>query len=198
MIHRALIRCGALSLSLLLVPCAAVQASTVYMATLTGSAESPPNASPGTGSATVEYDAILHTLQVDAQFSGLTGTTTAAHIHCCTASPGTGTAGVATTTPTFPGFPSGATSGTYSQLFDLTLAASFNPAFVTANGSVAGAEAALAAGLANGKAYFNIHTVAFPGGEIRGFLAPVPIPAAAWLFGSGLLGLFGVARRKAA
>jgi hypothetical protein len=27
-------------------------------------------------------------------------------------------------------------------------------------------------------------------------LAPVPIPAAAWLFGSGLLGLIGIARRK--
>lgn len=28
-------------------------------------------------------------------------------------------------------------------------------------------------------------------------LTPVPVPAAAWLFGSGLLGLIGVARRKA-
>ena len=28
--------------------------------------------------------------------------------------------------------------------------------------------------------------------------APVPAPAALWLFGSGLLGLIGVARRKAA
>jgi len=28
--------------------------------------------------------------------------------------------------------------------------------------------------------------------------APIPVPAAAWLFGSGLLGLFGVARRKKA
>lgn len=27
--------------------------------------------------------------------------------------------------------------------------------------------------------------------------APVPVPAAAWLLGSGLLGLIGVARRKA-
>lgn len=28
--------------------------------------------------------------------------------------------------------------------------------------------------------------------------APIPVPAAAWLFGSGLLGLFGIARRKKA
>ena len=28
------------------------------------------------------------------------------------------------------------------------------------------------------------------------FVAPVPVPAAVWLFGSGLLGLVGVARRK--
>ena len=31
----------------------------------------------------------------------------------------------------------------------------------------------------------------------KGLIPPVPIPAAAWLFGSGLLGLVGVARRKA-
>ena len=30
------------------------------------------------------------------------------------------------------------------------------------------------------------------------FVAPVPVPAAVWLFGSGLLGLVGVARRKKA
>jgi len=28
------------------------------------------------------------------------------------------------------------------------------------------------------------------------YTAPVPIPAAVWLFGSGLLGLLGIARRK--
>lgn len=28
--------------------------------------------------------------------------------------------------------------------------------------------------------------------------AVVPVPAAVWLFGSGLLGLFGIARRKTA
>jgi len=40
-------------------------------------------------------------------------------------------------------------------------------------------------------------------GDIGGFdlvvdIAPVPVPAAVWLFGSGLLGLVGVARRKKA
>ena len=38
-----------------------------------------------------------------ASFSGLSGTTTVAHIHCCTASPGTGTIGVAVTPVTLPG-----------------------------------------------------------------------------------------------
>jgi len=30
-----------------------------------------------------------------------------------------------------------------------------------------------------------------------GFMSPVPVPAAVWLFGSGLIGLIGIARRKA-
>lgn len=32
---------------------------------------------------------------------------------------------------------------------------------------------------------------------VGSYAAPVPVPAAAWLFGSGLMGLLGVARRKA-
>lgn len=180
---------------LLISTCASVQASVIYSADLSGIAGSPPNASPGTGHVTVEYDSILHTMKIDVLFSGLIGTTTAAHIHCCIAPPGN--AGVATTTPTFPGFPSGVSSGTYSQLFDLTQASSFNASFLSANGgNTTGAEAALAGGLANGSAYFNIHTSQFPGGEIRGFLTAVPVPAAIWLLGSGLFGLVGVARCK--
>ena len=46
--------------------------------------------------------------------------------------------------------------------------------------------------------YINIHTQAFLGGEIRGQVSVIPIPAALWLFGSGLLGLVGIARRKKA
>jgi CHRD domain len=201
MIDASLKRSGVIYLLLLLAPCAAVQASIIYTADLNGLNESPSNASPATGSATVEYDGTVHTLKVvNATFANLIDTTTAAHIHCCTASPGTGTAGVATITPSFTDFPLGVTSGTYlNHLFDLTDLSSFNSAFVTASGGTAvGAEAALAAGLAGGQAYFNIHTTFFPGGEIRGFLTAVPIPAAAWLFGGGLCGVMGLARRKTA
>ena len=149
-----------------------------YNVFLDGPSESPPNASPGAGFATVDYDNVAHTLAIDLTFSGLLGTTTAAHIHAATASPFTGTAGVATTTPYFAGFPIGVTSGTYNNTLDLTQASSYNPSYVTANGgTTASAEAALAAAMTAGQAYFNIHTTVFGGGEIRGFLVPVPEPS---------------------
>jgi hypothetical protein len=157
-----------------------------YDAFLSGPNESPPNASPGTGFAIVDYDNVAHTLLVDVSFSGLLGTTTASHIHAATAVPGTGTAGVATTTPYFTGFPLGVTSGSYSNVLDLTMASSYNPAYVTANGgTTASAEAALAAAMAAGEAYLNIHTTVVPGGEIRGFLTLVPEPSGAALLGLG-------------
>jgi hypothetical protein len=173
------------------------QASVIwYEATLSGPAEAPPNASPGTGYARVIVDDVLHTMQVTTSFSGLLGTTTASHIHCCIAAPGA--AGVATQTPSFVGFPLGVTAGSYDHLFDLTLASSYRAAFITANGGVAGAEAALLAGLASNQAYLNIHSTAFPGGEIRGFLG-VPEPTTLALITMSLLSLlvFGRKRRRA-
>lgn len=149
----------------------AYAAPTVFLVTLDGPSESPPNASLGTGSATITYDAVAHTLRVQVTFSGLSGTTTASHIHGATAVAGTGTAGVATQTPSFVGFPSGVTSGSFDGTLDLTLAASWNAAFITANGGTpTAAEAVLSAAMATGKAYLNIHTTVSPGGEIRGFL----------------------------
>ena len=164
-----------------------------YTAVL-GNFENPPTGSPGTGFATVTIDNVLNTMLVDVTFSGLTSGNTNAHIHCCITVPGN--AGVATVTPTFTGFPTGATSGTYNHLFDLTLATSWNPAFITANGgTTAGAEAALLAGLANKQTYLNIHTTNFGGGEIRGFLLEAPEPGTFLLAGAVLAG-FLIRRRK--
>lgn len=173
----------------LAVPAAAQAATVTFTAVLNGANESPANTSPGTGTATVVYDDVASMLQVSATFQDLLSPTTNAHIHCCTAVAGTGVIGVATPTPTFPGFPAGVTSGSYSREFDLTLASSYNAAFVTANGGTAAtAQAALVAGLFAGKTYFNIHSSQFGGGEIRGFLQ-VPEPGTLLLVGGGLLGL---------
>ena len=162
-----------------------------FTATLSGALEVPPVASPGTGFTTVVLNTTANTLFVDAAFSGLTSGTTASHIHCCVASPFlNANAGVATQVPSFIGFPLGVTSGSFAGLLDLTLASSYNPAFITAEGgTVPDAEAALVAGMENGESYLNIHTTTNPGGEIRGLLAPTPEPSSILLLGSGLVGL---------
>ena len=171
----------------------------VYVASLSGANEAPPNASLGIGSTTVTLDIDNMTMRVQASFSGLTGNTTASHIHCCTLLPGVSTAGVATVTPTFTGFPAGVKAGSYDHTYDMALATSYNAAFVTATGSVLNAWTALMNGIADGKAYLNIHTSAVGSGEIRGFLAAVPsavpLPAALPLFATAL-GIAGGLRRR--
>jgi hypothetical protein len=169
-----------------------------FSATLSGAAESPPNASSGTGSAWVIYDMDVHSLSVHVDFTGLTGTTTASHIHAATPTAGSGTAGVATQTPTFTNFPLGVTSGSYEHVFDLTLNSSWNSAFIAAHdGTAAGAEEFFADALLAGKTYLNVHTNTSPSGEIRGFLNRVPDSSAtSGLLLLGLSVLGWIARRQ--
>ena len=167
----------------------------VFTTTMTGAQEVPPTGSPGIGSALVTIDTVTNLMTVNVSFAGLVSPTTLAHIHCC-AAPG-GIAIPATTVPSFPGFPVGVTTGTYLQTFDLTLASTYNPAFIAASGgTVAGAQAAFTTGLINGLAYFNIHTTQFPGGEIRGQLQAVPEPATLLLLTSGIVGVAGAVRKR--
>jgi hypothetical protein len=177
----------------------------IYNAILDGPSEAPPNPSPGVGTAQAIYDDVAHTLTVSASFSGLLGTTTAAHIHAVVPNTPT-TAGVATMTPSFTNFPLGVTSGIMPPtIFNLTAAASWNGSFIAANGgTTAGAEAALIGAMNNlpphptvpSRAYFNIHTTNTPGGEIRGFLELVPEPTTIGMAGAMILGLVAASRRR--
>jgi hypothetical protein len=188
-------------LSLVLLPLLATAAHSqvaIYSVALNGASEAPPNASPATGTATITFDLGASTMRVQASFAGLLGNSTAAHIHAPTAVAGTGTAGVATQTPTFSGFPTGVTSGTYDNTFDMTLASSYNAPFFTGNGGTgAGAFAALTSAAADGKAYLNIHSSFATGGEIRGFLVPIPEPASTGVvLGLATMGCVTAIRRR--
>ena len=108
-------------------------------ATLDGKSEVPPNASAGTGTADIDYDAATRKLSWKLTYSGLSGPATAAHFHG-PAEPGKN-AGVAVAIPNATSSPAeGSATLTDAQAADLTA----------------------------GKYYVNVHTAANPGGEIRG------------------------------
>jgi hypothetical protein len=161
--------------------CAALPASatvSIFSTTLSSAGEPVPT-SPALGFASVVFDDAFDMVSVTLEWQGLANDEPFGHIHCCTALPGTGSAGVALG---FTPLPQVAT-GNYAASFSLS-AAAFD---------------SLLAGTAAGKAYVNIHTPGLYGaGEIRGVLTPVPEPASYALMLGGLGLLSAAVRRRAA
>jgi hypothetical protein len=119
-----------------------------YGGPLTGAQEVPPVATTATGQGTVVISADGSTITYLLTYSGLSGTANAAHIH-------TGAAGVA--------------GGVILPLAvgPSPMSGTLTAADFTASGSVTTFAQAVAA-IRAGTTYFNIHTAANPGGEIRG------------------------------
>jgi len=149
-----------------------------FTASLNGQAEDPPTSSQATADHQLEFDPRNNLLHIRITFGNLESPTTAAHIHGPTDNAGSGNASVMTQLPAFADFPLNVMSGTYDHVFDLNDAASFNPDFVSShNGDVGAARDAFLSAIKDGKAYFNIHTEAYPDGEIRGFLSSLSCPS---------------------
>lgn len=123
----------------------AAQAATVHFsAALKGADEVPSNTTTGAGKVTASLDTVTRTFTYEATYSGLTGPAVAAHFHG-PALPG------ANAPPVIPVVNlanpmKGSATLTDPQIADLTA----------------------------GNWYFNVHTAAHPGGEIRGQLAKAP------------------------
>jgi hypothetical protein len=133
-----------------------------YGGPLTGAQENPPVVTTATGQGTAVISADGSTITYIVTYSGLSGAVNAAHIH-------TGAAGANG------GVILPLTAGASPMVGTLT-AANFS-----ASGAVTTFAEAVAA-IRAGTTYFNLHTSANPGGEIRGQIgvtvtAPAPTPA---------------------
>ena len=141
--HKLLI--GAATAALVFVASVASAETLHFAAALKGADEVPPHAVDGKGAVTASLDTASKVFSYKATYSGLTGPATMAHFHG-PAAPGAN-AGVQVPVP---------------------MSALASP--MTGTATLTDAQAA---DLEAGKWYFNIHTAANPGGEIRGQLPAV-------------------------
>jgi hypothetical protein len=121
---------------------AASAATEHFTATLTGSDETPPNATTGTGTVDATLDTATKAFSYTVTYSGLTGSAIAAHFHG----------------PAAPGIAAPPVVPVPKEAL---------PSPMTGNAMITDAQAA---DLDAGKWYFNIHTAAHPAGEVRGQL----------------------------
>jgi CHRD domain. len=152
------IRLPAAALVLLAVLAVPAHATIVnFTINLNGMQEVPPVSTPATGSGTATLNTVTGLITLSGTYSGLIGSGEFGHLH--------GLAPVGANGPV---------------IFDLTVgggnfsgSGTLTPAQVT--------------GALNLLTYVNIHTSAFPGGEIRGQLLPEPSAAVLALAGAALL-----------
>jgi len=121
------------------------QAATVHFgATLKGADEVPSNTTTGTGKVSASLDTVTKAFAYEVTYSGLTGPAVAAHFHG----------------PALPG------ANAPPMVPMVSLASPIKASSTLTDAQIAD--------LTAGKWYFNVHTAAHPGGEIRGQLAKAP------------------------
>jgi len=176
---RAIGLAGLLAAGLLTVGPNARAATINFTETLTGSQETPPNTSTATGTGTEMLDTTTDLFTWTVMWSGLSAPFTAAHFHMAP-----------------PGVP-GPVQVDLSAIGTLTLGGGGTSGSSTGSTTLTSTQVAdVLAGLW----YVNVHTSAFPAGEIRGQLTATPEPATTALLGAGLalIGLRAARRRQRA
>jgi hypothetical protein len=140
-----LFKAAAIAAAIVMLGAGAASAATLHFATgLKGADEVPPNTTPGTGEVTATLDTATKAFSYTVTYSGLTGPAVAAHFHG----------------PAAPG------SNAPPMIGIKVLASPITGTATLTDAQIASLEA--------GQWYFNIHTAAIPGGEIRGQLKAAP------------------------
>lgn len=129
---------GGLAASLLLGLSPAAAETYTFLAGLNGTSEVPPNASKGTASLTATYDTTTKKLSWTVTYANLSGPPFAAHFH--------GPAGPGTEAP-------------------VEVPVTIGPSPLQGSATLTPAQEK---DLLDGNVYFNIHTQAYPKGEVRG------------------------------
>ena len=183
-------------IGLLLWGAAAQAAITRYDAVLSGPFMQAPNASPGGG--IVHFIVMPEFTRFDFVVNfGLSSPLLGGAIHCCTERQLTGASPAAIVLPHFPERPL-TLFGNVPFWFDYSDPAIYTAAFLSASGgSALQAAERLFHGLDGGHGYVLLRTQAYPEGEIRGFITPIPEPPPACMLLAGLLVLGMRARRGA-
>lgn len=157
-----------LAAALLMLGMGSVANAAVFNLTATIDGLQSGTGSSATGFATMSYDDVTGLFDWNIQWTPLEGIITVAHFHG----------------PAAPGINAGV------QVDWLSISGNTSPSI----GSTT-IDAAQGADLLAGLWYINIHSSLFPGGEIRGQVQPIPLPAAVWFMLSGL-GVLGALRRR--